>query len=115
MCHRTNALTESRVLSQCQMYAGCEAQMRTAASAPTACIPSAKSTSFQSILRGQHVCAKWFIVWAAQKQAHRRSSSQNIRFNRCFSQGGHQASQCLELVKTEIFHFPQYEIAGRAG
>lgn len=58
MCHRTNALTESRVLSQCQAHTGWKAQRQRAVSAPSACFPSAGGADASQVPCKVRACAQ---------------------------------------------------------
>lgn len=108
MCHCTNILTESRVLSQCQAHT--QARRPRPKSRPRL-LPRfwCGSTSSWSILEVRPKSTKWFVVSRIKKE-----DSQVIPKASSFPQWWIQYSRALHKLTLKLVFSNQYQKSGRA-
>lgn len=98
MCQCANALTASRVLSQCQTHAGWGAQSQGAALHPPPASPLSSHRSNQRILRGECVCTNGSSSVEPKRRLPGDPEAKTIVFP-------NEVSQATGLVKTEVSRF----------
>lgn len=104
MCQCANALTESRVLSQCQTYTGWEAQRQAAALHSLPASPLSSHRSKGRILRGECLCTTGSSLEEPERRLTEDPEAKIID-NQRFPQCRDEVSRGTGLVKTEVSHF----------
>lgn len=101
MCQCANALTESRVLSQCQTYRGWGSTEAGGCSAS----PLSSHRSYRRILRGECVCTNGSSLGEPERRIAEDPEAKTID-NQCFPQiCRDEVSLGTGLVKTGVSHF----------